>query len=1300
MQAQSKSNQENQQDTTRKNQEQQEDVRLYANAQSINPFISTDLADNPNDANLQAKIKPTNPFLPQDAKSVNPFLPKDAKSVNPFLPKDAKSVNPFLPIGLQKKPNPFLPADAKSVNPFLPKDWQAKEDISEEKTAEQATTKIAENTIQKSAENTQNSEANTASQAVETQINQSKGQGEALNNRTRREMEGHLGADLNDVRVHTGTQAAQLNRELNAEAFAVGKDIYFDEGRYNPDSSQGKHLLAHELTHTVQQNPSIQTKIQKSPNPAPQSNAASRPVGEVSLIGENFNPLPAIAESIGASSDRRGVEIEATFGSLARGKMRVRKNARGNFETPELQGLDLQIPFLQPLVNAGIKPVLAIRIQENRITGFASIKTGERVAPNITSLLQWMQTHPTAMRWLGLGNIRMPADIVNEIQGNALKIEANNIAVRIGGFLSGTMSIGLSNTSITLRGDATVNVPRLEPIQIQFERDAEGNISGEIDAAVSIQNFTGNIHVAYQHGIVDARGTVGYSTEKMSGEVTLLLTDAETARNVTRQNLNQDQIIQAAETASGAGNPEEASTQPRALAGFGNVNFNLSEWLTGTANVAINSEGQVTIVGAITPPAEVELFAQRDYIKPIFKAEARALYGLPVVGNVFVFANIGLDAMAKIGPAKLYNIRVDGTFSTDPEVLNSFSVQASLNMSAYAGLRLRAEGGAGVQILGHDLKAGVGINALAGVRGYVEATPTIGYRETASPEAGRRGEFYIKGHMELAAQPFLGLGGDLFVEVDSPFWSPLPDKKWTWPLGQMEYPLPGEFGIGADIDYVLGSDRLPDIQFGAVDFNKDRFMTDLMNDRVPKTKKGKQEKQATFQDGQTTGQGSKDPKVNDSQGAASPPANNAQTLPDGTKKKEGELNGKQPNKTARDAQEPDIDNQDVNWSDFTLRFQDKDKTQHTLFFEGTHSNAKLYIASEKEPIEDFLEEKKQNAEKDDKEKISLAIKKYEQLKKSELELKKIEDTPIKELEKKGKRKANELREAKKVYRKDLKEFADILTKLQVDNSTTETTRTKITKQEENKLPKQVKAYPLTWLPDKNYSGRDTGGVDPEGWQLGKNYNDATDSQTWERGHLLNADFHGPDEKWNLFTAHKSINNQMAAFDSPIKPLLAKQDNLCYYITTITSYHSAPYEKIPASLSIEYGILTKKDNDEYEKNELKSQAFKQGKPEFSGEIIYNLNEKGDKEIWKAFDISRQFLMEISNVRVEILKENFKDVEDLETKMEAYYNNKLDENTVFTQKKRETFKGNMILLRGKLGKIDGKGKGKEGQILEIK
>jgi hypothetical protein len=62
-----------------------------------------------------------------------------------------------------------------------------------------------------------------------------------------------LGHDFSGVRVHTSPEAADLNTQLSAKAFTTGEDIFFGGGAYDPGSSGGQELLAHELTHVVQQ---------------------------------------------------------------------------------------------------------------------------------------------------------------------------------------------------------------------------------------------------------------------------------------------------------------------------------------------------------------------------------------------------------------------------------------------------------------------------------------------------------------------------------------------------------------------------------------------------------------------------------------------------------------------------------------------------------------------------------------------------------------------------------------------------------------------------------------------------------------------------------------------------------------------------------------------------------------------------------------------------------------------------------------------------------------------------------------
>lgn len=92
-----------------------------------------------------------------------------------------------------------------------------------------------------------------ASPDLESQLSGSKGGGRELPKGTQEEMGQSFGADFSNVRVHTGGEATQMSQSIQAQAFTHGSDVYFNEGKYNPDSGEGKKLLAHELTHTIQQ---------------------------------------------------------------------------------------------------------------------------------------------------------------------------------------------------------------------------------------------------------------------------------------------------------------------------------------------------------------------------------------------------------------------------------------------------------------------------------------------------------------------------------------------------------------------------------------------------------------------------------------------------------------------------------------------------------------------------------------------------------------------------------------------------------------------------------------------------------------------------------------------------------------------------------------------------------------------------------------------------------------------------------------------------------------------------------------
>ncbi len=112
-----------------------------------------------------------------------------------------------------------------------------------------------------------NNDEVTAGNDVSKKIQATRGSGEALPENTKSFMQNRFGSDFSDVRIHTGEYAAQLSTQLSAQAFTVGNDVYFNSGKFAPSTTQGKKLIAHELTHTIQQNNNrvtAQPKVQRS----------------------------------------------------------------------------------------------------------------------------------------------------------------------------------------------------------------------------------------------------------------------------------------------------------------------------------------------------------------------------------------------------------------------------------------------------------------------------------------------------------------------------------------------------------------------------------------------------------------------------------------------------------------------------------------------------------------------------------------------------------------------------------------------------------------------------------------------------------------------------------------------------------------------------------------------------------------------------------------------------------------------------------------------------------------------------
>ena len=149
------------------------------------------------------------------------------------------------------------PIQEKSL---LQRQAEEEEEPVQEKSLLQRQTEEEEEPLQTKSKN---GETPAANPSLESQINSLKGGGRPLPKSTRAFFETRFGADFGNVRIHTDSKASEMAKAVNAQAFTTGSNVAFAQGKYDPDTSLGKRLLGHELTHVVQQSSISESTIQR-----------------------------------------------------------------------------------------------------------------------------------------------------------------------------------------------------------------------------------------------------------------------------------------------------------------------------------------------------------------------------------------------------------------------------------------------------------------------------------------------------------------------------------------------------------------------------------------------------------------------------------------------------------------------------------------------------------------------------------------------------------------------------------------------------------------------------------------------------------------------------------------------------------------------------------------------------------------------------------------------------------------------------------------------------------------------------
>lgn len=133
--------------------------------------------------------------------------------------------------------------------------------------------------------------------------------GRALPERTQSRFESYFDRRLDHVQIHADARAARAAKSVHAKAFTIGRHIVFGENQYQPDTSQGNRLLAHELTHVIQQRghepsqPSMGQRTTLSTSTDPEEQIADRAADQFSAGATTTSPDIGLSQEIGTSSD-------------------------------------------------------------------------------------------------------------------------------------------------------------------------------------------------------------------------------------------------------------------------------------------------------------------------------------------------------------------------------------------------------------------------------------------------------------------------------------------------------------------------------------------------------------------------------------------------------------------------------------------------------------------------------------------------------------------------------------------------------------------------------------------------------------------------------------------------------------------------------------------------------------------------------------------------------------------------------------------------------------------------------------
>lgn len=404
---------------------------------------------------------------------------------------------------------------------------------------------------------------------------------------------------------------------------------------------------------------------------------------------------------------------------------------------------------------------------------------------------------------------------------------------KVPGISSATINVDYSkNNGFHASGDAELDIPGVESGHLEisqtpeegfsiggdFQLSAEtpgirgGSISARLtekpdgsgyalsasgEAQPDIPGIDSNLSVTYDDGAITAEAHAEYARGMLSGTLDV---------GVTNRNVNEDGTLGDGVNTSG----------DLAVYGGGSLTLQLAPWLQGTAGVKFSPNGEMTVIGEVAVPDDLEIFPRQEINKSIFNIAVQA----PIFPGIVAEVGGGLSATAGIGPGVFDELSLHVEYNPDHEEDTHVHGRAHLNIPADAGLRLSVRAGIGLGITGASATGGLEVGGTLGIEGAAEAGVDVDW----TPSQG----LDVSANLAVHAQPSFTFDISGYVAVTALGFS-VYDHRWE--LASFSFGSDYQFGISLPIHYHEGEPfniSLSDVEFQVPDINTDRLLKGLI----------------------------------------------------------------------------------------------------------------------------------------------------------------------------------------------------------------------------------------------------------------------------------------------------------------------------------------------------------------------------------------------------------------------------------------------------------------------------------------